>query len=354
MRKIKILYVLPDMSNAGPINMCLSLVREIDNRKYDISIFSLGGGHLVNEFSKYGRVAIFSRKNFLTFAYQVRKEKFDIIHSHCIIADIFLSLSFPKASLFTTLHNYLDQDSIFRRGKFIGGLLYLVQKKCISRFTKVACSNSVKLYCERELGMFKINSISNGVDDLFIDLRLKDNDKCCDFYYLGSLNNRKNVDFILQGFDLWSKGKNTRLHIIGDGENRKHLEKKFESENICFYGKINNPISKLTEFDCFVSASKAEGMPLALLESLSIGNVFICSDIDPHKEVYEKCQETCGYLFKLDDSYEDYIQKLDEYYFSIDKNKRSKIARDVFEKNYTSAIMAKAYQDLYEEVSDIK
>jgi hypothetical protein len=29
--------------------------------------------------------------------------------------------------------------------------------------------------------MFKINSISNGVDDLFIDLRLKDNDKCCDF-----------------------------------------------------------------------------------------------------------------------------------------------------------------------------
>ncbi|HDU3873422.1 TPA: glycosyltransferase family 4 protein [Klebsiella pneumoniae subsp. pneumoniae] len=183
---------------------------------------------------------------------------------------------------------------------------------------------------------------------------MKDNDKCCDFYYLGSLNNRKNVDFILQGFDLWSKGKNTRLHIIGDGENRKHLEKKFESENICFYGKINNPISKLTEFDCFVSASKAEGMPLALLESLSIGNVFICSDIDPHKEVYEKCQETCGYLFKLDDSYEDYIQKLDEYYFSIDKNKQSKIARDVFEKNYTSAIMAKAYQDLYEEVSYIK
>ncbi len=85
--------------------------------------------------------------------------------------------------------------------------------------------------------MFKINSISNGVDDLFIDLRLKDNDKCCDFYYLGSLNNRKNVDFILQGFDLWSKGKNTRLHIIGDGENRKHLEKSLKVRIFVFMVK---------------------------------------------------------------------------------------------------------------------
>ncbi|WP_370429471.1 glycosyltransferase family 4 protein [Klebsiella aerogenes] len=354
MRKIKILYVLPDMSNAGPVNMCLSLVKELDCNKYDISIFALGSGHLVDDFSKYGQVELFSRKDFFAFAYQIRMGGFDIMHSHCIIADIFLSLSFPKAKLFTTLHNYLDQDSIFRRGKFIGGLLYLIQKKCIERFMKVACSDSVRFYCEDKLEMSKINSIPNGVCDLLIDLKTKDNDKCCDFYYLGSLSNRKNVEFILRGFELWSNEKNARLHIIGDGENRNELEERFKSNSVKFYGKIDNPASKFVDFDCFVSASKAEGMPLALLESLSVGNAFICSDIDPHKEVYDKCQEPCGYLFKFDDSYDDYIRKLDEYYLFIDKAKQSKNARDVFLKNYTSAKMAKKYQKLYEESLSIE
>ena len=57
---------------------------------------------------------------------------------------------------------------------------------------------------------------------------------------------------------------------------------------------IQNPHELFVNFDCFVSASKAEGLPLALIESLSLGKAFICSDIEPHKKFTITQQASVG------------------------------------------------------------
>ena len=67
--------------------------------------------------------------------------------------------------------------------------------------------------------------------------------------------------------------------------------------------------------------SKAEGLPLALIESISLGNTFICSDIEPHREVYETLEEG-GYLF--DGSDDDLISKMNKQLIDTEKEKLPK------------------------------
>ncbi|WP_241655612.1 hypothetical protein, partial [Klebsiella michiganensis] len=48
MKKIKLLYLLPDLSNAGPVNMCLSLIKGLDLNIYCVHVAALGDGELID------------------------------------------------------------------------------------------------------------------------------------------------------------------------------------------------------------------------------------------------------------------------------------------------------------------
>ncbi|HHH4370546.1 TPA: hypothetical protein ACPZZ6_004041, partial [Escherichia coli] len=50
MSRIKVLYILPDLSNAGPVNMCLSLIKGLDKKTFDINVAALGSGELIHQF----------------------------------------------------------------------------------------------------------------------------------------------------------------------------------------------------------------------------------------------------------------------------------------------------------------
>lgn len=348
--KIKLLYVLPDLSNAGPVNMCLNLIRGLELDSYDIEIVSLGGGILVDEFKQYGKVNIFSRKNILGFCRFVRNKQFDIIHSHTIIADIFSSFSNSKAKKITTIHNYPNIDSIYRRGKVIGGGLYLLQMLAIKNMLKVACSDAVKVYCSSVLKFKYVESIPNGVLP-YEGLNKNESDGVVNFYYLGSISRRKNVEEIISAFTRWVVNKNAILNIVGGGELLESLSEKYKSDKIHFRGKIHNPEVVVNDFDCFVSASKAEGMPLALLEALSLGKSYICSNIEPHCEVHKYDEGNSGFIYESG-NIEKLINAYDSYYLSEKKVEMAISAKKCFENYYDAKIMSSRYCSLYKLLCD--
>ena len=65
-----------------------------------------------------------------------------------------------------------------------------------------------------------------------------------------------------------------------------------------FHGFSPDVVSWLQAADLFVSASRSEGMPLAVLEALSCGCPALLSDIAPHCEIAEDVQDqSCVRLF---------------------------------------------------------
>ena len=113
----KIAFVINYITNNGPSNVVLDIIRNLDREQYDISLITLFEGNddqIVSNLSRDG-VKVFccktlSRKKcFLgqdrEFRQIVQREKFEIIHSHGIVPDILSMRLKTSAKKVTTIHN---------------------------------------------------------------------------------------------------------------------------------------------------------------------------------------------------------------------------------------------------------
>lgn len=352
MAKIKILFIIPSMKNAGPVNVCLTLINNLPS-DYNVTLLSLGDGEKYFDFKKKSNVYIFKKTNLLGIVNFIYKGNFDIIHSHCTISDIYNYLHTSSIPKLTTIHNYFDVDFVQTKGWLRGTIEGIIGRHVIKKFTQVACSNSVKEFCIQKYKLINMQAIANGVDipDVFVSREYSFEyckDATINFYYLGVLNKRKNVDLILQSFLKWSEGKNAVLNIIGGGVEENNMKNKYQNKKIIFHGMIEKPHELFSKFDCFVSASRAEGLPLALIESMSLGKTFICSNIEPHKEVYNNSSGCCGFLF--DGTIDGLIKCFEQYYNEKNKGILSANAKQTYLKYYTGQLMSKQYDRLYKKM----
>ena len=150
----------------------------------------------------------------------------------------------------------------------------------------------------------KTKAIVNGFNHKRIDLVEKDKSNNSHFnksskikiLCVGALNNTKNQIALLEVL------KKTRIDgeiiFLGDGENKKFLIEysKYVSNfiKVTFKGLVSRDlaIEHMLEADVFISLSKGEGLPIAVLESMYAGCFMILSKIPPHKEVQppsERC-----------------------------------------------------------------
>lgn len=344
--KNKILFVVPSLKNAGPVNVCLTIIKNLPEF-YDIEVLALNEGERKSEFASRAKVTVFKRTEVLKALRFIRQGDFSVVHSHCTVSDIFNYLAFPSAPQVTTIHNYFEVDFVQTKGFVKGMLEGLVGRFMIRHFHKVACSYSVMKYCISQYAMKEVIAIPNGVEQPQRQHAVIHGNSV-DYFYLGVLNKRKNVHQILEAFSTWCDDKQARLHIIGSGVDEKYLKEKFSNEKIVFHGSTDHPYSVYKDFDCFISASHAEGLPLALIESMASGKTFICSDIEPHKEVHDAFKGKSGFLFNKTVS--GLIDSLNEHYFFSDKESLSSNAKKNYLKNYSAKEMAIRYSDLYQKI----
>lgn len=101
------------------------------------------------------------------------------------------------------------------------------------------------------------------------------------FITISSLTPNKRVDLMIKGFNEFVKNNNitsnVKLHIIGDGEERKNLQKlatQFDIKNkIYFHGILShNEVKKIFDIsNCFILTSKKETFGVACAEALLSG-----------------------------------------------------------------------------------
>lgn len=106
---------------------------------------------------------------------------------------------------------------------------------------------------------------------------------CFNFINIGRLNQQKGQWFLIRSFrQVVDKYDNARLFILGEGDLRGKLEDLIHDldlgGNVFLLGEQENVFPFLKNSDCFIFSSLWEGLPLTLIEALSMDLPIISTD----------------------------------------------------------------------------
>ncbi len=106
---------------------------------------------------------------------------------------------------------------------------------------------------------------------------------------------------VMEQLDSWGKLDLFRFVFVGDGEYRDEIETtvfdRWGADTCLFTGYSTNPSEYLKNAFCYLSTSRWEGLPLAVLEAMSFGVPALVSNVIGNRDAVENS----GFLFDLDD-----------------------------------------------------
>lgn len=348
---MKVAIIIPRIDQFGPIKLIQYLVNqlwELDNLQ--ISVFYLDKIVDSNIKMKVPVERLDSRR--------FRFSDYDIIHTNGIRPDLFAFINRRKIKYhISTIHNLVFEDLSFTYNRFVSWVFGTIWLLLLMRADKLVCvSKSMKNYYEKWFSSTKLEVIYNGItekDDSYVP----DYDvikKIEEFHTkglkvigcTGVLTRRKGIDQILHFI---ASENELGLIVIGAGKelsNLQRLAKKLDiTERCLFCGFKTNAVTYFKHFDLLVVPSRSEGFGLTMIEAVQQKVPVICSDLKVFNELFESNEVT---FYKLD-NLNSLTESLKE---SAEKgNGKAELAYQRYLTNYTAAIMAKKYCDLYKSAS---
>lgn len=201
----------------------------------------------------------------------------------------------------------------------------------------VACSQSEKEAIE-EQGIKNVTFINNGIKKLQIEKKVNTSDKTT-IISVGRLSIQKNPklfnDIALEFID----NPNIQFIWCGDGE----LKSELTSPNIKYTGWIEQKKleSYLANADIYLSTSLWEGLPLSVLEAMSIGLPVILSNCVGNRDLVE--DNGVLYIDKIEA-----VKNINELLKNkIWTNKKGHNSKIIVENNFNMRNMAISYLNIY-------
>ncbi len=209
---------------------------------------------------------------------------------------------------------------------------YKIKKSSIRDFSSVIAITNWEIPYLISLGIpnNKIIYIPNAIPDIFLREKIKM------FFgkkilFFGRVAPVKNIEVLISAFnDLSVDNKKLTLNIVGPVESGYENIKHLVSDKISFIGPVHGfkeKINFLSNCDIFVLPSNREGLPISLIEAMSLGKIVISSETDGGREVIKNGFN--GFLFKLGDK-EDLKSKINQVLMmkEVELNKIQKNARE--------------------------
>lgn len=170
--------------------------------------------------------------------------------------------------------------------------------------------------------------------------------------FVGRLQPVKNLSLMLNAFRIALNSQpSLRLWIVGDGSERAALEQLARSlnipEQVTFWGQQMDVAPFFAAADAFIMSSKSEGLPLSLLQALSLGVPAIVPDVGGMPEVVR--QTGSGYIVPpaAPDAMAAAILKMANS--AAERNLFSSNARAGFCSHFDLKTMTDAYMRLYRD-----
>ncbi len=284
-------------------------------------------------------------------------KKIDIIHSHGKGAGIYGRI----LSFFSTkpcVHTF--------HGIHIGGYsrlikaFYIFLEKTLSLFTKRFIAVSKSEYKQAvDLGISPTNKtviIENGVkiseQKVHVSVLEQPVKKVIS---ITRFNFQKNTNLLIQiahNLLLKNEQKIIKFIIIGSGPEENAIKAEVLARDlgsmITFAGFIDNPRSYLIDSFCYISTSRWEGMPLAILEAMALGLPIIATNVTGNKDVVIHGKN--GYLFNPENPSE-----ASEYLYNLAHDtqlwkEKSNASREMAVEKYNISLTAQKTKIIYFDI----
>lgn len=198
----------------------------------------------------------------------VHDESVSLIHSHHRMASFYAKLLFPQLPRISTVHSVFTDKKFMTNWSYAGGKIVacgpqvkksIIEQNGISDSDIVLISNSVEPY-------------PGGLSPIPELVRLSDG--CLKLCYLGRLSEIKGIRYLMHALAALGDA-NYHCLVVGEGELRKELETSLKEQalegRVTFLGRRDDVQNILSQVDLCVMPSLVEGLPMVMLESLSVG-----------------------------------------------------------------------------------
>jgi glycosyltransferase involved in cell wall biosynthesis len=285
--KRKVMVVLPNLGVGGGERMAIEIVHNIKNPDIVFKFISLypQEGTVLDQLIKTYDIDIeylnkskgFDWKTVVDLDKAIKAFKPDVVHAHLrVMPHLLWPLIKNKVETrYYTVHNLAEKDGA-------GGMKYVLKTAFkIGKVTPVAISD----ICKRSIANYygidlkNIPCIYNGVDTNRYTRKKSYTEmdtKSINFVAIGRLARVKNYPLLIEAFrELYQKYKNVHLTIVGEGEEIEQIRAQVEREGlqnvIDMVGVCSDVRKYLDLAHIYVMSSDWEGLPLTVLEAMSMG-----------------------------------------------------------------------------------
>lgn len=295
----------------------------------------------------------FNLKKLFSLNQFVKENQITIVHSHGKGAGIYsrlLKILNPKLKTIHTLHGFHIQEY----GK-IKKIIYILIEQFLTLLTDkfINVSNGERDIC-LDFKIFKSEQsevIYNGIKEIDLVENAKQKLNLEDKIVITTISRfdyQKNMFFGYEIAKKFKDNKNVVFLWLGDGDDKLILEKNAmeENVNIVFTGFTKEIPLYLSATDIYLSTSRWEGLPYALIEAQSLGVPIVATNVVGNNEVVVDNQN--GLLFDNEKEAFEKIQRLISN--KIQYAQFSKNANQNFEDKFEIQIMIKQTEKIYKEL----
>ncbi len=301
--RIRILLLVDSMVVGGAEQVVADLATHLDPRRFAVTVCTTREeGPLAPALRTagvpvmvIGRLSRWDIGGAVRLWRYLRRGRFDVLHAHKFGSNVWARLLGRSCGIAVVIAHEHSWDY---RTKGMGRVRALTDR-ILTRFCDVVVtpSNADRRAWERVIGVAprKLVTIHNGVaaprshsDSLRREYSLPEG--AVVIGAVGRLETQKGYDLLLRAFALLGDQQpQARLVLIGDGGERARLEALARdlsiADRVILSGYRYAASGFMTQFDVFASASKWEGLPLALIEAMSVGRPVIATRVGGVPEV---------------------------------------------------------------------
>lgn len=340
----KVLVVINTLGHAGAEAALLELLRRLDPKEYELSLYVLmGQGELVSELPAHVRLlnkhyvdssvlskegkghmrkqvlkAMFRRGTVFRLCPYLVKNLFSMIKKRQLLVDKLLWRVLSDGGERFTEHYdlavaYLEGGSTYyvadhvnadKKATFVhvdynrAGYTKALDKNCYPDYDKIfTVSDEVrtaflKTYPEcgaktevfhnllDQEGIRRKSQEPGGFEDDFDGMRILS---------VGRLTTQKAYEVSIGAMKLLKEqGRNVRWYVLGEGDQRQILEKQIKEldleQDFLLLGAKKNPYPYMAQTNIYVHASRFEGKSIAIQEAQTLGCAMVVSDCSGNRE----------------------------------------------------------------------
>jgi glycosyltransferase involved in cell wall biosynthesis len=286
----KMLFILPGLNGGGAERVVVNICQKLDKSKNEIKIALLKkeGPYLdlVPDYIKIIDLNISRvRYSFLKLIVLINNEKPDIVFS--TLTHVNIVLCFLK--MFIKIKIIIRECNIVSIS-LKGSLKKYFYKLFIPRADIIVAQSddmAHDIVNNFNIGPTKIKKINNPVDFGFLEKKIHEP---LDFSFenekrlliaVGRLEYQKGFDLLIDTFSRLPDKDRYQLIILGTGSMKEELEEQAQRQSVdrlvSFKGFVSNPYKYMAHADFFISSSRFEGFPNAVIEALACGTPVIAN-----------------------------------------------------------------------------